>query len=236
MESIPFYIGILFTAVALITVWFLYKAAGSSLLPVIIITAWAVVQSILAMNSFYRDNTTIPPRIALLLVPMLMITVVILVRAKQFIGNLDLKWLTLLHTVRLPVEIGLFLLYTEKLVPGLMTFEGGNLDILSGITAPFVYYFTFVKPRMSFRFLLLWNFLCLFLLINILIRAILSVPTPIQQLAFEQPNTGILYFPVILLPAVIVPLVLLSQLAAIKRLWKKENGFSRFEITAGGKQ
>lgn len=220
MESIPFYISVLFAAIALLTIWFFYKAAGRSFVPVIIISGWAVVQSILALNNFYLDNNSMPPHVALLMVPMLVFIIVILIRAKRFISNLDLKWLTLLHVVRLPVEIGLYLLYTEKWVPGLMTFEGGNLDILSGLTAPFVYYFTFAKPRLSSRFLFLWNLICLILLINILVRAVLAIPTPFQQLAFNQPNTGVLYFPVVLLPAVIVPLVLLSQLAAIKRLWK----------------
>jgi hypothetical protein len=99
-----------------------------------------------------------------------------------------------------------------------MTFEGRNFDILSGLSAPFIYYFGFVKRRLSNALILGWNFICLALLINIVANAILSVPTPFQKFAFDQPNIGVLYFPFNLLPACVVPLVLLSHLVAIRRL------------------
>jgi len=54
--------------------------------------------------------------------------------------------------------------------------------------------------------------------LNIVINAILSVPTPIQQFAFDQPNIAILYFPFTWLPCFIVPAVLLSHIVSIKKL------------------
>lgn len=99
-----------------------------------------------------------------------------------------------------------------------MTFEGRNFDILSGISAPFIYYFGFIKYKLSNKILLAWNILCLGLLINIVTNAVLSLPYPFQQFAFSQPNIAILYFPFIWLPAVIVPIVLLSHLASIRVL------------------
>lgn len=222
MNLIPSYISVLFTAAALMAVSFFYVAAGRSLKTIGIIIVWGVLHCILAVNGFYLVNNTMPPHIVLMFMPMLIIIIALFVAAKKFISKLDLKWLTLLHAVRIPVEIGLFLLYRQTLVPKLMTFEGGNLDILSGLTAPVVFYFGFVKQKFSGKVILIWNIVCLLLLVNILIRAVLSIQTPFQQLAFDQPNVGVLYFPVILLPAVIVPLVLFSQLAAIKRLWFAE--------------
>jgi hypothetical protein len=41
---------------------------------------------------------------------------------------------------------------------------------------------------------------------------------PFQQFAFEQPNTAMLYAPYNLLPGIIVPVVMFSQLAAIRKL------------------
>lgn len=38
----------------------------------------------------------------------------------------------LVNVVSIPVEIVLLLLYLHLAVPRLMTFEGGNIDILSG--------------------------------------------------------------------------------------------------------
>ena len=99
-------------------------------------------------------------------------------------------------------------------------FAGGNFDILSGLSAPVLFYMGFAKKRVHVRLLLIWNFICLGLLINIVVHAILSAPFPFQQLAFDQPNIAILYFPYVWLPGFIVPLVLLSHLAAIRQLVK----------------
>jgi hypothetical protein len=66
--------------------------------------------------------------------------------------------------------------------------------------------------------LLLWNFICLGLLINIVVNAVLSAPSVFQQFAFGQPNTAILYFPFVWLPCCVVPLVLLAHLTSIRKL------------------
>ena len=73
----------------------------------------------------------------------------------------SIKTLTLLHTIRIFVELVLFDLSVHKLVPQLMTFEGRNFDIISGITAPFIFYFGFIKHRFGRKILLAWNFICL---------------------------------------------------------------------------
>jgi len=102
-----------------------------------------------------------------------------------------------------------------------MTFEGRNFDILSGITAPVIYYFGFKGKGLNTKLLLTWNFICLTLLINIVINAILSVPFSFQKFGFDQPNIALLYFPFIWLPCCIVPLVLLAHLASIRKLLKE---------------
>ncbi len=109
-----------------------------------------------------------------------------------------------------------------KAVPELMTFEGRNFDILSGISAPIVYYLYFIKGKISKRTLIIWNFICLLLLVNIVVHAILSAPTPFQKMAFDQPNIAVLHSPFHLLPAIVVPLVFLSHLASIRLLLKRK--------------
>jgi hypothetical protein len=106
-----------------------------------------------------------------------------------------------------------------KTIPQLMTFEGRNFDILSGITAPFIYYFGYVTGKLHRSLLLIWNLLCIALLVNVVTIAILAVPTPFQKLAFDQPNIAVLYLPFIWLPAVLVPMVLFSHLVCIRQLF-----------------
>jgi hypothetical protein len=106
-------------------------------------------------------------------------------------------------------------------MPQLMTIEGRNFDILSGLTAPVVYYFAFVKNKLGAKTLLAWNFICLAILVFTVTNAILSAPTPFQQFAFDQPSVAVLYFPFTWLPAIVVPLVYFSHLVCIRRLLKR---------------
>ncbi|MEO8588376.1 MAG: hypothetical protein ABI432_03330 [Flavobacteriales bacterium] len=67
-----------------------------------------------------------------------------------------------------------------------------------------------------------WNIACIGLLVNIVARAVLSAPFPFQQLAFDQPNIAVLYFPFVWLPCCVVPLVLLAHLATLRKLLVRE--------------
>jgi hypothetical protein len=222
MNNLPIYISLVFLATTLLTIWLFFRAANHSKTAFIAIILWSILQSIVTLSGFYLNTTSIPPRIIFLIVPILFLFVGLFntTKGKQFIDSISIEKLTLLHVVRIPVEIVLFWLYLHKTIPQLMTFEGRNFDILAGITAPIVYYFVFVKQSMSKKMLLVWNFACLALLLNIVVNAILSAPLPFQQFAFDQPNIGILYFPFSLLPSVVVPLVLFAHLVSIRRLLK----------------
>jgi len=118
------------------------------------------------------------------------------------------------------VELTLWGLYLHGKVPELMTFEGGNLDILSGLTAPVVAYLCFTKAIWYRKVALAWNFMAVGLLINIVTHAFLSFLFQTQKLALDQPNVGLLYFPFVWLPCFIVPTVLFAHLVSIKRLWQ----------------
>ena len=184
------------------------------------IGSWLAIQAGLSMTGFYTITTSFPPRFIFLVLPPLLLIIGLFTtkKGKQFIDSLDTSALTLLHVVRIPVEITLFWLFTAQMVPELMTFEGRNFDILSGISAPIIYYFGYKRKILDKRILIVWNCLSLGLLLNIVITAILSVPTTFQQFAFDQPNIGVMYFPFVWLPCFIVPVVLFSHLATLRKL------------------
>ena len=225
MENLPSYISMIFGLTTILTSWIFYKAAGNSKPVLLIILIWLAVQVFIARSGFYTVTDTLPPRFLLLVLPPFLVIAGLFLspKGRNFIDGLDLKSLTILHTIRIPVEIVLFFLFTYKTIPELMTFEGRNFDILSGITAPVIFYFAFVRKQLSRKIILIWNMICLGLLINIVSNAILSAPFPFQQFAFDQPNIAVLYFPFIWLPCCVVPLVLLSHLAAFRQLSNYKN-------------
>jgi hypothetical protein len=224
LAGLPAYITIVFLLAVVLTWLFLASATKYKTTLTIIIAIWLGITGLLAYKGFFTDTAGIPPKFALATAPVIFLIIALLVSKKGqgFIDNLDLRKLTLLHIVRVPVELTLYWLAANKAVPELMTFTGRNFDILSGITAPLMYFLCFNGTRLKNKTLLLaWNFICLGLLLNIVINAVLSAPFEIQQFAFDQPNIAVLYFPFVWLPSFIVMAVLLSHLVAIRQLLKR---------------
>jgi len=224
MENLPIYINIVFILTTLLTILLLYKATNYSKPIIIILVLWLALQAVVSLTGFYKVTNTIPPRFALLLLPPLVFIVSIFFtkKGRSVTDGFNVQLLTLLHVVRIPVELCLYWLCLHRFVPAIMTFEGRNFDILCGLTAPFVYYFGYLKNALGRNVLIIWNIVCLLLLANVVVIATLSAPFPFQQFGFNQPNIALVYFPFVWLPCCVVPVVLFAHLVALKRLINKE--------------
>ncbi|MBC8153846.1 MAG: hypothetical protein H7Z72_13135 [Bacteroidetes bacterium] len=220
ISQLPSHVGLVFGLTTALTIWLFYQATNKSNVTLVVLLVWLVLQTGLGLAGFYQKKDSVPPRFLVLVVlPLLQLIGLLLAhRGIRFIDSLCPDWLTLLHVVRMPVEVVLFWLFTSGTVPQLMTFEGRNFDILSGLSAPIVYYFGFIRGQLPRSILVPWNLICLGLLLNIVLFAILSAPSPIQRMAFDQPNVAISYFPFVWLPSVIVSIVLVAHVSALRQL------------------
>jgi hypothetical protein len=226
LDNLPVFIPLFFVLTTAWTLFLFLKAVNTPLdYKTIfgILVGWLILQMSIALAGFYQNTSSVPPRFLLAVVPTLVLLTALFLtkKGKKFIENLDLQALTYLHIVRIPVELVLFWLFQQGQIPEIMTFEGQNFDIISGLTAPFIAYFGFTQKTLNSTIIIVWNVICLGLLVNIVTHAALSVATPFQQFGFEQPNRAILYFPFIWLPAFIVPLVLCAHVVVLKRLIQK---------------
>jgi hypothetical protein len=234
LQHLPFYLTLSFiltTAVGVFMVALLFKTASkqkgsqTSFRTMAAIVLWLSIQAALSFMGIYTDYPeSLPPKIILFgVLPALLAIALIFVtrKGKLFINHLSMQMLTYVHIIRIPVELVLYGLFLNGAVPELMTFEGRNLDILAGLTAPLVGFFGIGQSKMGKFSLLAWNFICLGLLLNIVVNAVLSAPSPFQQFGVDQPNVAILNFPFSWLPSFVVPLVLFAHLAAILKLIKK---------------
>jgi hypothetical protein len=236
--EIPLYITGVFVLTTLLTIGFLLRSfprarptASGSQLVTFLLPFWMILTGFLAAGGFYQQFEIFPPRIFTFAVfpSLLTIATLFIFFRRSFVEKLSLRTLTLLHVVRLPVEIVLVLLFQTGLVPKVMTFEGWNFDVLSGLTAPLVAWLAFRNGRTNRPLLIAWNVAALALLANIVIIAILSLPSPMQRLGFEQPNVAVAYIPFVWLPALIVPIVFFSHLAALWNLLRsRETSIGRF--------
>ena len=229
IENLPSYVSIVFILTTFLTLGFLFRAIRDTVfdtiaakIVVFLITFWVFFQGISALNGFYSIAFTMPPRMPFfgVLPTILLIISLFIFARKSFIEPLPLRTLTLVHIVRIPVEIVIFWLFLNHQLPQIMTFGGRNFDILSGITAPFIAWFAFRGGKINRPILIAWHIFALLLLVNIVTIAVLSLPSQFQKLGFEQPNVAVLYFPFIWLPTIIVPIVLFTHLASLWKLFK----------------
>jgi len=224
MQTLPGNIAILFIVTVFLTIYLFSQATPSRFKTIFFLLLWTALFAVLGVIDFFLDVKSIPPRFVFMIGPALLLIVLFFVtkRGRGFIDRMDLRALTLLHVVRVPVEVVLFALAVHKTIPEILTFEGRNFDIIVGITAFPITWWVFTKAG-SRKVLLAWNFLGLILLFNVVIHGVLSVPFPFQQFGLDQPNIAMLHAPFLLLPGLIVPLVMFSHFAAIRLILADSN-------------
>jgi hypothetical protein len=223
MENVPAYVSIIFIVTTFATIAILLqaiKSIGLDKLPskilLFVLPLWIVFQTILSIGGFYQETSSTPPRIVLFgVLPAVLLIIAYLAFFREFVDRLPLKLLTAIHIVRIPVELTLFWLFGAGMVPQIMTFEGANFDIASGILAIIVLFIAFRGEKVSRPVIIAFNIIGLILLSVIVTVAALSVQSPMQQMSFDQPNRAVLFFPYVFLPTIIVPIVLASHLFAL---------------------
>jgi len=222
IPGLPLYISTVFGLTIVLTLYLFLKATHFSKNAVMVLSIWTGIQVFLSLNGFYKVIDTIPPRFVLLIIPPIFLIIILFntQKGKLFIDSLDIKVLSIIHTIRILVEIILFWLFMYKTIPVELTFEGRNFDIISGVTAPIVYYFGFIKQTLSKKLIISWNIICIGLLLNVVLNSILSSPLLFQKFEFDQPNIAVLNFPFVFLPSLIVPIILFSHFVVIRRLIK----------------
>lgn len=228
MLNLPMYIPLSFIIITFITLGFFYWTLKNSTFShrANLITggllAWLALQGTLAYTGFFQvAPSTIPPPFIVVIIPTFGLILLLFntKTGKAFIDGLPFKEMTYLSIIRIPVEIILYWLFLEKTIPELMTFAGRNFDIIAGITAPFIAYFGIKGGKINRPLFWAWNIMGLILLVNIIAHGILSAPLFFQQLAFDQPNIALMYFPFVWLAAFVAAVPLFLHLVTIRKLW-----------------
>jgi hypothetical protein len=161
-----------------------------------------------------------------LFIPFLLAIWIIFSRSfSEVLANIPQHRLIRLQSFRLFVEVLLWFLFVDGLMPIQMSFEGRNFDVLSGVTAPFIAWLA-SRNRISRTALIIWNFACLALLINIVTIAILSTPTPARVFMNDPSNTIVAVFPISWLPGILVPLAYMLHIFSLKQLFARQKAIT----------
>jgi hypothetical protein len=193
------------------------RYAGAAMLAM---TGWVALLGYLSLRDVFASFQSLPPRILpALLVPL--VAGILLLRsagARDLLARTPLHWPIYAQSFRVVMEIILWLLFLQHRAPAIMTFEGRNVDILVGLTAIPVGYFCFVRRTWSPRVAFWWNVAGILILLNVVVHAQLSTPSPLRVFVTDPPVTFIAYWPYILLPGFLVPLAWLLHTASLIQL------------------
>jgi hypothetical protein len=103
-------------------------------------------------------------------------------------------------------------------LPGVFALPAGTGDVAVGLAAPAVA-FAFARGLSGSAGLVrAWNLFGLADLVVAVTTGFLSSPSPLQRFAFENPNTLITAFPLVMIPVFLVPLAILLHLASLAKL------------------
>lgn len=186
---------------------------------IISLIAWAAFISGWSLSGKMSDFSIFPFN----LMPVILIPIIVaifFISSKKFgevLAHIPPANLIRLQSFRFFVEVLLWMLFIAELLPIQMTFEGRNWDILAGFSAPILAVLA-AKGRISPTGLVIWNVICLGLLLNIVIIAMLSTPSPWRVFTNEPANFIVTYFPISWLPGFLVPLAYYLHFMSIRQV------------------
>lgn len=171
------------------------------------LSVWFVYFGLMGYFGIARNTTMHPPGTAFIVAPVIAFLLIFTMRSSGTTIALAFPlWIILgTQTFRIGVELFLHQLWIDGLVPKMLTFEGANVDIFIGASAPLVAWVS-TRGRIGMNFALAWNFLGLLSLANVVTRAVLTAPGPFNLIHSEVPNLILGTFPFLFIPGFLVPL------------------------------
>ena len=198
--------------------------------------AWLAYVGVLSYLGVVRNPTLRPPGAAYILLP---VAAMVMYLARSSTGlrlalAVPAALVIGLQVFRVGVELLLHRLYVDGLVPRLMTYEGGNVDMAIGLTAPLIAWLT-TRGSAGRRWALGWNFAGLAALANVAIRAIGTAPGALQFIHAEVPNLAVGMFPFTYIAGFFAPLAVIGHVLAIRSLRAARTNGSRGAIGGGAR-
>src|SRR5262245_4979973 len=184
------------------------------------LVGWLALMVAIAARGFFADFQSLPPHMLLAVGPPLlaMLALVFSPAARPWLDALPCAWPVAAQSFRIVVEIVLWRLAVAGVAPEIMSFTGRNVDILVGLTAPVVAYYCFVRRAWPERVAVWWNVAGILILLNVVVHAQLSAPTPFRVFETNPPTTFIGDVPYIWLPAFLVPLAWVLHGISLRQL------------------
>jgi hypothetical protein len=207
-----------FVVLAVIGVSAAYLPRRTTLAIVTGLAIWLVYVGLFSSLGYMRDPSLRPPGILWVVGPVVLFIVFVAVRSNIGAGVAAAipLWLILgFESFRIGVELLVHRLWEDGLVPKLLTYEGGNVDMVFGLSAPVIAWIA-TTGRLGLRLAMGWNVLGLLSLANVTASAVLT--GPIKLISTEVPTVAMGFFPYTFIPGFLVPLAVTFHVLAIRAI------------------
>jgi hypothetical protein len=209
-----------FVVMAVISVSAAYLPRRTTFAIITGLAIWLVYVGLFSSLGYMRDPSLRPPGIVWVVGPVVLFVVFVLV-----LSNIGPRvavaiplWLILgFQSFRIGVELLIHRLWDDGLVPKLLTYEGGNVDMFVGLSAPIIAWIA-TTGRLGLRLAMGWNVLGLLALANVAARSVLSAPGPMKMISTEVPNVAMGIFPYTFIPGFLAPLAITLHVLAIRAI------------------
>lgn len=213
-----------------------YLPRRAAILGIAFIAAWLGYAGTLGYQGIVRTTVLGLPGIAFLVVPVFACLAFLIGRSAA--GNIvasrvPLPLLIGLQVFRLGVEYALQKLWEAGLIPTVMTLSGGNVEIYVALAAPLVAWLS-VRWESGRAIAVVWNTFGLLSLINIVVRALLTAPGPLNLIHAEVPNVAMGMFPFSFIPGFFVPLAVMLHVLALRAIAQAKQGAANIEPQPAG--
>ena len=182
------------------------------------------VLSALGILEMNEQKPVIPPPLLVLVnIPLIVLLLVINLNktVKEIIKAIPPHYLVYFQSFRIVVEILIWILFIQNLLPIQMSFEGKNFDILVGIFALPTGYFVAKQTALKAKkkILIAWNIFGLVFLATIVCISVLSAPLPIRYFMNEPSSKIVATFPFVWLPTVLVVIAYSLHILSLKQVF-----------------
>jgi hypothetical protein len=181
---------------------------------------WLIYLSVISYSEILADFS-LPPRLPLLVVlPILSVFILSLFKkaTSDFVAITSVGWLIYLQGFRIIVELIIWGGYNNGMLPLITTFEGYNYDVVIGLTAvPIAYYSK--RAKFSGKILVIWNIVGLLILANT-VRLFISAAYFPEAIGLSSGEIGteFIKLPYLLIAGLFMPLAVYIHALSIKQL------------------
>jgi hypothetical protein len=180
---------------------------------------WLLYVGLLSYAGVVSDPALRPPGIVYIALPPVLFVSVVLARsgAGARIASAFPLWVIIgMQTFRIGVELLLHRLSLDGLAPRMVTYQGGNVDIWIGLSAPLVAWIS-IRGRQGKWLALGWNAAGLLTLANAITLSALTAPG-LNLIHSDVPNTAIGIFPFTYIAGFFAPLAMALHALSIRGL------------------